>query len=271
LENFYVLIGECVLKDVFNIANMKLESRIFIGSGKFHNNRLIPKLIEASMAQVITVAVRRFDFENSKENILEYIPRNVHIMPNTSGARSADEAVRIAHIAKITAKTDLIKVEIINDNKYLLPDNYQTAKACETLSKEGFKVFAYMNADLYAARDMQNAGAVSIMPLGAPIGTNKGLKTKEMIKILLEEINTPIIIDAGLGKPSDACECMELGCSGVMVNTSISSSPNPILMASAFKNAVNAGRKAFLAKLGAVSDKAKASSPLTGFLKKHDI
>jgi thiazole synthase len=262
------LIGECVARDVFNIANMNLESRIFIGSGKFHNNELIPKLIEASKAQVMTVAVRRFDFENPKENILEYIPKNIYIMPNTSGARSANEAVRIAHIAKIATKTDLIKVEIINDNKYLLPDNYQTARACEILSKEGFKVFAYMNADLYAARDMQNAGAVSIMPLGAPIGTNKGLKTKEMVKILLEEISTPIIIDAGLGKPSDACECMELGCSGVMVNTSISSSPNPILMAGAFKDAVNAGRKAFLAKLGAVSDRAKASSPLTGFLKK---
>jgi len=258
-------------KDIFDVANMKLESRIFIGSGKFHNNKLIPKLIEASMAQVMTVAVRRFDFENSKENILEYIPENVYIMPNTSGARNADEAVRIAHIAKIAARTDLIKVEIINDNKYLLPDNYQTAIACEMLSKEGFKVFAYMNADLYAARDMQNAGAVSIMPLGAPIGTNKGLRTKEMVKILLEEIDTPIIIDAGLGKPSDACECMELGCSGVMINTSISSSSNPVLMAGAFKDAVSAGRKAFLAKLGAVSDKAIASSPLTKFLENNNV
>lgn len=253
-------------KDILNIAGMKLESRIFIGSGKFPNNALIPKIIESSQTQVMTVAVRRFDFTNPKENILNHIPKNVHIMPNTSGARNAAEAIRIARIAKAATKTNLIKVEIINDNKYLLPDNYQTARACEVLSKENFKVFTYMNADLYAARDMQNAGAVAIMPLGAPIGTNKGLKTKEMVKILIDEIDTPIIIDAGLGKPSDACKCMEIGCSAIMINTSISSSPDPILIAEAFKDAVNAGRKAFLAKLGAISDRARASSPLTGFL-----
>jgi thiazole synthase len=253
-------------KDFFNIAGMELKSRIFIGSGKFSNNELIPEIIKSSQAQVMTVSVRRFDFQNPKENILSYIPENIHIMPNTSGARNTDEAVRIAHVAKNAAKTDLIKIEIINDNKYLLPDNYQTAKACEILAKEGFKVFAYMNADLYAARDMQNAGATAVMPLGAPIGTNKGLKTKEMVRILIEEITAPIIVDAGIGKPSDACECMEMGCAAVMINTSISSSQNPVLMAEAFKDAVNAGRKAFLAKLGAVSDRAKASSPLTDFL-----
>lgn len=254
------------MKDILNIAEMDLKSRIFIGSGKFPNNELIPKIIESSKAQVMTVAVRRFDFKNPKENILSYIPKNVRIMPNTSGARNADEAIRIARIAKIAAKTNLIKIEIINDNKYLLPDNYQTARACEILSKEGFKVFAYMNADLYAARDMQNAGATAIMPLGSPIGTNKGLKTREMVKILIEEIELPIIVDAGIGKPSDACECMELGCTAVMINTAISSSQNPVLMAEAFKDAINAGRKAFLAKIGTVSDRAKASSPLTGFL-----
>ncbi|OEG69462.1 thiazole synthase [Candidatus Endomicrobiellum trichonymphae] len=253
-------------RDFFNIAGMELKSRIFIGSGKFSNNELIPEIIKSSQAQVMTVAVRRFDFQNPKENILSYLPENIHVMPNTSGARNADEAVRIAHVAKKAAKTNLIKIEIINDNKYLLPDNYQTAKACEILAKEGFKVFAYMNADLYAARDMQNAGATAVMPLGAPIGTNKGLKTKEMVRILIEEITTPIIVDAGIGKPSDACECMEMGCAAIMINTSISSSQNPVLMAEAFKDAVNAGRKAFLAKLGAVSDRAKASSPLTDFL-----
>jgi thiazole synthase len=253
-------------EDILDIAGLALKSRIFIGSGKFSNNELIPEIIKSSQAQVMTVAVRRFDFQNPKENILNYIPKNVKIMPNTSGARNADEAVRIARIAKATTKTNLIKIEIISDNKYLLPDNYQTARACEILSKEGFKVFTYMNADLYAARDMQNAGAVAIMPLGAPIGTNKGLKTKEMVKILIEEIDTHIIVDAGLGKPSDACKCMEIGCAAIMINTSISSSQNPILMAESFKDAVNAGRKAFLAKLGVVSDRAKASSPLTGFL-----
>jgi thiazole synthase len=253
-------------RNFFNIAGMELKSRIFVGSGKFSNNELIPEIIKSSQTQVMTVAVRRFDFQNPKENILSYIPENVHVMPNTSGARNADEAVRIARVAKNAVKTNLIKIEIINDNKYLLPNNHQTAKACEILAKEGFKVFAYMNADLYAARDMQNAGATAVMPLGSPIGTNKGLKTKEMIRILIEEITVPIIVDAGIGKPSDACECMEMGCAAVMVNTSISSSRNPVLMAEAFKDAVNAGRKAFLAKLGAVSDRAKASSPLTDFL-----
>jgi len=255
-------------KDVLSIAGIEFKSRIFIGSGKFPNNELIPRIIESSQAQVMTVAVRRFDFANPKENILSYIPKNIRIMPNTSGARTAEEAVRIARLAKAAVKTDLIKIEIINDNKYLLPDNYQTARACEMLTKENFKVFTYMNADLYAARDMQNAGAAAIMPLGSPIGTNKGLKTREMVRILIEEINAPIIVDAGIGKPSDACECMEIGCAAIMINTSISSSPNPVLMAEAFKNAVNAGRKAFLAKLGVVSDRAKASSPLIGFL--HD-
>ncbi|MDR1695706.1 MAG: thiazole synthase [Endomicrobium sp.] len=254
------------MQDTFKIAGLELESRIFIGSGKFPNNRLIPEIIKASQAQVMTVAVRRFDFENKDENILNFIPENVFLMPNTSGARNVEEAVRIARIAKAASNTNLIKIEIINDNKYLLPDNYATAKACEILSKEGFSVFPYMNADLYAARDMANAGAAAVMPIGAPIGTNKGLKSKEMVRILIEEINLPVIVDAGLGAPAQACECMEIGCAAVMVNTAISSSANPVLMAEAFKDAVKAGRKAYLAGLGIVSETAKASSPLTGFL-----
>jgi thiazole synthase len=238
-----------------------------IGSGKFSDNALVPKIICASGAQVITVAVRRFDFNNPQENILTHIPPNVKIMPNTSGARDAKEAVKIAQIAREALKSDLVKIEIINDNKYLLPDNFQTIQACRELSKEGFKVFAYMNADLYAARELRDAGAVAIMPLGAPIGTNKGLRCEEMIRILIDEIDLPIIVDAGLGKPSDACKCMEMGCAAVMTNTAISSSPDPVLMAEAFKDAVNAGRKAFLAKLGNISQTARASDPLTGFLR----
>jgi thiazole synthase len=253
--------------DILRIADMDLKSRLFIGSGKFPNNNLIPDIINAAESQVITVAVRRFDFENPHENILNFIPKGIHIMPNTSGARNVNEAVNIARIAKTACKTNLVKIEIINDNKYLLPDNYQTAKACEILSKEGFNVFVYMNADLYAARDMQNAGAKAIMPLGSPIGTNLGLKTEEMVRILIDEIDTPIIVDAGLGRASDACKCMEMGCAAVMLNTAISSSPNSVLMAQAFKNAVIAGRKAYLAKFGTVSNVARASSPLTGFLR----
>jgi thiazole synthase len=255
------------MKDILKIAGLELESRIFIGSGKFPNNALIPQIIEASKSQIITVAVRRFDFENPNENILTYIPKSVCIMPNTSGARNSKEALSIARLAREALKTDLVKIEIINDNRYLLPDNYETARACEILAKEGFKVFAYMNADLPSARDMQNAGACAIMPLGAPIGTNKGLRSIDMIKILIEEIKTPIIVDAGLGKPSDACQCMEIGCAAVMINTAISSSADQVLMAEAFKNAVIAGRKGFLAQFGKISNKAEASSPLTNFLR----
>jgi thiazole synthase len=254
-------------EDVLNIAGLSLKSRLFIGSGKFANNNLIPDILKASGSQVITVAVRRFDFENPLENILNFIPKDIYIMPNTSGARNVEEAVNIARIAKAACQTNLIKIEIINDNKYLLPDNYQTAKACETLSKEGFSVFAYMNADLYAARDMQNAGAKAIMPLGAPIGTNRGFRTEEMVRILIEEIDTPIIVDAGLGKASEACKCMEMGCAAVMANTAISSSPNAVLMSEAFKDAVVSGRKAYIAKHGTVSAIARASSPLTRFLR----
>jgi thiazole synthase len=254
------------MTDNLKIANLTLNSRHFIGSGKFPDNSLIPKILTSSQSEIITVAVRRFDFDNPKENILTHIPPKIHIMPNTSGARNSTEAIKIAKIARAAVNTNLIKIEIINDNKYLLPDNYETARACEVLAKDGFQVFAYMNADLYAARDLKNAGATAVMPLAAPIGTNKGLCAQDMIKILIEEIDLPIIVDAGIGKPSDACQCMEMGCAAVMVNTAISSSPNQVLMAAAFKDAVIAGRNAYLAKLGQISDKAKASSPLTGFL-----
>lgn len=255
------------MTDILHIAGLDISSRIFVGSGKLADNALVPDIIKSLEAEVITVAVRRFDFNNEKENILTYIPKQMHIMPNTSGARNADEAVKIARIAREAVKTDLVKIEIMSDNKYLLPDNFETIRACEILAKEGFKVFAYMNADLYAARALRDAGAAAVMPLGAPIGTNKGLRCEDMVKILIEQINLPIIVDAGLGKPSDACKCMELGCAAVMVNTAISSSADPVLMARAFKNAVRAGRDGFLAKFGAVSSTAKASDPLTGFLR----
>ncbi|MDR1952555.1 MAG: thiazole synthase [Elusimicrobiota bacterium] len=258
------------MDDKLRIAGLDLTSRIFIGSGKFPNNSLIPQIIEASEAQIITVAVRRFDFENPNENILGYIPENISIMPNTSGARNAKEAAIIAKLAREAIGTNLVKIEIINDNKYLLPDNYETARACEILAKDGFYVFAYMNADLSSARDMKNSGAAAIMPLGAPIGTNKGLLARDMIKILIDEIDLPIIVDAGIGKPSDACQAMEMGCAAVMINTAISSSGNPVLMAEAFKNSVEAGRKAFLAKLGTISDTGRASSPLTNFLNEEN-
>ena len=201
------------------------------------------------------------------ENILNYIPQNVTLLPNTSGARNAQEALRIARLAREIGCGDFVKVEVIRDTKYLLPDNYETIKATELLANDGFIVMPYMYPDLNVARDLVNAGAAAVMPLAAPIGTNKGLCTKEFIQILVDEIDLPIIVDAGIGKPSQACEAMEMGVDAVMANTAIATSGNVAQMAKAFKLGIEAGRAAYLAGLGRVlSKQAEASSPLTGFL-----
>ena len=216
---------------------------------------------------MITVAVRRTNTMD-EGNILKYIPEHVTLLPNTSGARNADEAVRIARLARELGCGNFVKIEIMRDSRYLLPDNHETIKATEILAKEGFIVMPYMYPDLQSARDMRDAGAACIMPLGAPIGSNKGLCTKDFIQILINEIDLPIIVDAGIGKPSQACEAMEMGAAAIMANTAIASAGNLPLMASAFRDAINAGRKAYLAGCGSVRDTASASSPLTGFL--HD-
>ncbi len=256
-----------MLTDDFIIGDKKLKSRLFTGTGKYSDDSLIPKILEASGAEVITVALRRVDLGNTKDNILSNIPKNIQLLPNTSGARTAEEAVRIARLARAAGCGNWVKIEVISDNKYLLPDGYATAKATEILAKEGFVVLPYVNADLYVARDLVNAGAAAVMPLGAPIGTNRGLRTKEMISILIDEIKLPIIVDAGIGTPSQACEAMEMGASACLVNTAIASSKDPILMAKAFSLAIESGRNAYLAKLGRVLEgQASASSPLTGFL-----
>ena len=201
-------------------------------------------------------------------NILDYIPDNVTLLPNTSGARNADEAVRIARLSRELGCGDFVKVEIMRDTKYLLPDNYETIKATEILAKEGFVVMPYMYPDLNVARDLVNAGAASIMPLGAPIGSNKGICTKEFIQILIDEIDLPIIVDAGIGRPSQACEAMEMGASAVMANTAVATAGDVEVMAEAFKKAIEAGRMAYLSGLGRTLVKgASASSPLTGFLR----
>ena len=187
-------------------------------------------------------------------------------MPNTSGARNADEAVRIARLAKASMAGDWVKIEVIQDSKYLLPDNMETLKATEILAREGFKVFPYMSPDLSMARRMVDAGAAAIMPLGSPIGSNRGVKTRELVEILVREVNIPVIVDAGLGKPSDACDCMELGCSAVLVNTAIAIAQDPVMMARAFSEAVGAGRLAYISGMPSTSARANASSPLTGFL-----
>lgn len=253
-------------EDFFELGGRKFSSRFILGSGKYSLN-LIKAAVEEAGAEIITLALRRANC-GDMDNILDYIPKNVVLLPNTSGARNAEEAVRIARMARELCQTDFIKIEVIKDSRYLLPDNYETVKATEILAHEGFTVMPYMYPDLQAAREMRDAGAACIMPLGAPIGSNKGLTTKDFLQILIDEIELPVIVDAGIGRPSQACEAMEMGAAAVMVNTAIASAREIPLMASAFKDAVIAGRKAYLAGPGAVSNIARASSPLTGFL--HD-
>lgn len=253
-------------EDFFELGGRKFSSRFILGSGKYSLN-LIKAAVEEAGAEIITLALRRANC-GDMDNILDYIPKNVVLLPNTSGARNAEEAVRIARMARELCQTDFIKIEVIKDSRYLLPDNHETVKATEILAHEGFTVMPYMYPDLQAAREMRDAGAACIMPLGAPIGSNKGLATKDFLQILIDEVDLPVIVDAGIGRPSQACEAMEMGAAAVMVNTAIASASEIPLMAAAFKDAVIAGRKAYLAGLGAVSNIARASSPLTGFL--HD-
>lgn len=253
--------------DPLMIGETALQSRLFTGTGKYGADSVIPDVCSASGSQVITVALRRVDMQSATDNVMQHIPEHMQLLPNTSGARNAEEAVRIARLARATGCGNWIKIEVISDNRFLLPDGYETAKATEVLAAEGFVVLPYMNPDLYVARDLVNAGAAAVMPLGAPIGTNRGLRTKEMTQILIEEIELPIIVDAGIGRPSEACEAMEMGAAACLVNTAIATAGDPVAMAEAFGAAVRAGRQAFLAKTGPVSGgMASASSPLTGFL-----
>lgn len=253
------------MSDLLTIGGHKFQSRFILGSGKF-SLELVKAVIEQGEAEIVTLALRRAN-AGGEENILDYIPQNVTLLPNTSGARNAEEAVRIARLSRELGCGDFVKLEVIRDSKYLLPDNGETIKATEILAKEGFTVMPYMYPDLYAARALVDAGAAAVMPLGAPIGSNKGLCTKDFIKILVDEIDLPIIVDAGIGRPSQACEAMEMGVDAVMCNTAIATANDVAIMAKAFKQAIEAGRAAYLAGLGRVLDyKAEASSPLTGFL-----
>ena len=250
--------------DKLIIGGYEFNSRFILGSGKY-DVELIKAAIKDAGAEMITLALRRAN--SSTENILEYIPENVTLLPNTSGARNAEEAVRIARLARELGCGNFVKIEVIRDSKYLLPDNYETIKATEILANDGFVVMPYMYPDLNVARDLVNAGAFAIMPLASPIGSNRGLATKEFIGFLIEEIDLPIIVDAGIGSPSQACEAMEMGAAAIMANTAIATSGDITAMASAFAKAIEAGRLAYLAGLGRVLDKgASASSPLTGFL-----
>lgn len=264
-----VNINEKESPDTLKIAGKAFRSRFLLGTGKFRNKNDLKQSILSSGAEIVTVALRRIDLERHEENILEYIPEGVILMTNTSGARNAEEAVKIARIARQAGYGDWIKIEVINDSKYLLPDNSETIKATEILAKEGFIVLPYMMPDLYAARAMAKAGAAAIMPLGSLIGSNQGLKTKEFIKIIVDEIDLPVIVDAGIGAPSQAAQAMEMGCDAVLVNTAVATAGDPPLLAKAFAQAVAAGRQGYLSRLPSAQNTADASSPLTGFLYKN--
>lgn len=253
-------------KDTWKLGDHEFTSRFILGSGKYSLD-LIQAAVENAGAQIVTMALRRAN-EGGLANILDYIPEGITILPNTSGARNAEEAVRIARLAREVCGSEFVKIEIMRDSKYLLPDNYETVRATEILAKEGFVVMPYMYPDLNAARDMADAGAACIMPLGAPIGSNKGLCTKEFIQILIDEIDLPVIVDAGIGRPSQACEAMEMGAAAVMANTAIASSGDVKAMAGAIGLAVQAGRAAYLAGMGQTMARGgSASSPLTGYLR----
>ncbi len=252
--------------DTLIIGGHEFHSRFILGSGKYSLN-LIETAVRDAGAQIITLAVRRANTKE-QENILDFIPKGVTLLPNTSGARNAAEAVRIARLARELGCGDFVKIEIMRDTKYLLPDNEETIRATEILAKEGFVVMPYMYPDLNVARDLGSAGAAAVMPLASPIGSNKGLATKEFIQILIDEIDLPIIVDAGIGRPSQACEAMEMGAAAIMANTALATAGNLPLMASAFRQAIEAGRMTYLAGPGRVLTRgASASDPLTGFLR----
>ena len=254
------------MEDKLVLGGNEFNSRFILGSGKYSLN-LIEAAVRDAGAEIITLAVRRANTKE-KESILDYIPEGVTLLPNTSGARTAEEAVRIARLAREIGCGDFVKIEIMRDTKYLLPDNNETIKATEILAKEGFVVLPYMYPDLYAARDLASAGAAAVMPLAAPIGSNKGLATREFIQILIDETDLPVIVDAGIGRPSQACEAMEMGAAAIMANTALATAGDLPLMAAAFRQAVEAGRKAYLSGLGRVLTRgASASDPLTGFLR----
>ncbi len=254
--------------DQLIIANRPFRSRLMVGTGKFASNLEMAETIAASGAEIVTVALRRVNIDDSHDDLLNHIDRDKYLLlPNTSGARDADEAIRLARLARAAGCEPWVKLEVTPDPYYLLPDPIETLKATEVLVKDGFTVLPYINADPVLAKHLQEAGAATVMPLGAPIGTNKGIKTRDNIAIIIEQASVPVVVDAGLGAPSHAAEAMEMGADAVMVNTAISVAGDTRMMAAAFAQAVMAGRQAYLAGLGQEQHQASASSPLTGFLR----
>jgi thiazole synthase len=253
--------------DTLYFGDVAFSSRLLTGTGKFASRDIIAPMLESSGSELITVALRRVDPNAKEKDILQYIPKSVRILPNTSGARTAEEAVRIARIAREAGCGDFIKIEVITDMKYLLPDNAGTLKATEILAKEGFIVLPYMMPDITVTKQLHDAGAAAIMPLGSPIGTNRGLEMKAMLKRIIEISKLPVVVDAGIGRPSQAAEAMEMGADAVLVNTAIATSHDPVMAGKAFALAVQAGRMARLAQMAEEKEYAEASSPLTGFLR----
>jgi len=252
------------------IAGREFSSRLFLGTGKFPSNEAMRDALAASGTQIVTVALRRADLSGQRDpyaNILEFIDSEKYLLlPNTSGAMNAEEAVRLARLAAAAGLPKWIKLEIHPDPTYLLPDPIETLKAAEILVKEGFTVLPYINADPVLAKRLQEVGTATVMPLGAPIGSNRGLVTRDQIRIIIEQAIVPVVVDAGLGAPSHAAEALELGADAVLVNTAIAIASDPVKMAIAFKLAVEAGRSAYELGLPESSEHASASSPLTGFL-----
>lgn len=254
-------------KSLFNIADKTFTSRLFLGTGKFGSNQEMEEAILASESELVTVALKRIDLETDTDAILSHLKHpKINLLPNTSGARNAKEAVFAAQLAREALETNWVKLEIHPDPKYLMPDPIETLKATEELAKLGFIVLPYIHADPVLCKHLESAGTSAVMPLGSPIGSNKGLKTIDFLEIIIEQSTVPVIVDAGIGAPSDAAKAMEIGADAVLVNTAIAVAGNPSLMAEAFKEAVIAGRKAFEAKIGNQQNYASASSPLTSFL-----
>ena len=250
------------------IAGREFNSRLFVGTGKFNDNAIMAEAIKASETEMVTVAMKRIELDDTQDDLLTHITQNanIHLLPNTSGVRNAEEAVFAAQMSREAFGTNWLKLEIHPDPRYLLPDSVETLKATEQLVKMGFVVLPYCQADPTLCKQLEEAGAATVMPLGAPIGTNKGLRTKDFLQIIIEQANVPVVIDAGIGAPSHAAEALEMGADCCLINTAIAVAGDPVQMAVAFKEAVIAGRRAYEAGLGAVSDSAEASSPLTAFL-----
>jgi thiazole synthase len=251
----------------FKLGDKTFQSRLFLGTGKFGSNQQMEQAILASGSELVTIALKRVDLETETDAILSHLTHSqINLLPNTSGARNAKEAIFAAQLAREALETNWLKLEIHPDPKYLMPDAIETLKATEALAKLGFIVLPYIHADPVLCKRLEDAGTSAVMPLGSPIGSNKGLKTIDFLEIIIEQSKVPVIIDAGIGAPSDAAKAMELGADAVLVNTAIAVAGNPILMAEAFREAVIAGRKAYEAQLAQKVNRAMASSPLTAFL-----